>query len=110
MADEPTPATTLAEYVQAVSTEDQAHAESCTAEAAALVAHALGENNPFDVPDEIVDRCVLEVGAELYYRKRTRHGISSFDGVEGAMPLRISRDPMTAAWPLLRQFIPFGLA
>ncbi len=106
---EPTPAN-LAEYVQAVSTEDIAHAESCTAEAAVLVQHAIGQDNPFSVPDEIIARCELEVGAELYYRKRTRHGISSFDGVEGAMPLRISRDPMTAAWPLLRQFIPFGLA
>lgn len=102
-------ASTLAEYVNAVATEDVAHAASCAAEAAVLVNNAIGTDNPYVVPEEIVARCVLEVGSELYYRKSSRHGISSFDGIEGAMPLRISRDPMTAAWPLLRRFIPFGI-
>lgn len=110
MATEDAPAVDLATYVHATNVEDQAHAAACVTEANALVMRAIGTDNPYQVPDELVARCILEVGAELYYRKSSRHGISSFDGVEGAMPLRISRDPMTAAYPLLKPFIPFGLA
>lgn len=109
MADESTPGARLAQYVQAVAAEDVDHAESCSGEANTLVTNAIGEGNPYQVPEDVIARCVLEVGADLYYRKRTRHGIAAFDGIDVA-PIRIARDPMTSAWPLLRQFIPVSLA
>ena len=109
MAAEPTPGDRLAEYVQAVAAEDKTHATTCAAEATTLVANALGKDNPSNVPADVIARCELEVGADLYYRKRTRHGVAAFDGVD-VMPIRISRDPMASAWPILRQFIPMGLS
>lgn len=109
MADQDAPAHDLATYVQATTAEDQQHAQQCAEEAQLLVARAVGEGNPHKVPAEIVSRCVLEVGADLYYRKRTRHGIASFDGIDAA-PIRIARDPMSAARAILRNWIPIGMA
>lgn len=111
MTDQNAPAEVdLATYVQATAAEDQQHAAQCVNEARVLVMRMVGDANPYRVPAEVISRCVLEVGAELYYRKRTRHGVASFDGIEAPAPIRIARDPMSAARPILRDYIPIGLA
>ena len=99
--------TVLDWYVQAVG-DDTAFAVQCTAEADALVANFIGAGNPFAVPTVIVERATLEVGADLYYRRTARNGIVSFGGEDmpAPEPMRISRDPMAAAYPILRPFLP----
>ena len=76
------------------------------------------EDNALDgvtVPDAILDRATLEVSADLFYRRSAPHGIvnTAYSGGEGmsSEPIRISRDPMAAARPLLAQWVmEFGIA
>jgi hypothetical protein len=97
----------LAWYVHALG-EDAEFAATSAQEAAVLVGHFVGKDNPYKVPDEVLARATIEVGADLYYRKASRNGIVGLDGAD-AQPFRLNRDPMAAAYPLLRQFIPAGL-
>ena len=107
MPDE-TPATTLDWYVEAVG-EDKPFAAESHAVAQQMVYDFIGgEGNPFDVPAEVVARAILEVGADLYYRKASRNGVATFTGVEPQL-FRLNRDPMSAAYPLLRRYLVMGL-
>ncbi|MGJ9424732.1 hypothetical protein ACHABX_02675 [Nesterenkonia halotolerans] len=99
--------TKLAEYVQADPSGEQAYLASCTAEAQAMVSQHTGTAT---VPDPIKARAVLEVAADLYYRRKTRNGVADFADLEGAAPIRVARDPMTAAYPLLRPYVGLGFA
>ena len=98
-------------YVQAVGEDADILAATSNAEATALVMNFVGAENPFKVPTPILSRSILEVGADLYYRKSTRNGITSFGGgdMPSPEPFRINRDPMAAAYPLLRPFLVIGL-
>lgn len=104
---EPTPATTLEWYVQAV-TADAAFAKESEEVATQMVTDFIGAGNPFKVPEKVVARAVLEVGADLYYRKASRNGVVTMEGVEPQM-FRLNRDPMAAAYPLLRRYLVMGL-
>ena len=110
MAESAARSVDLAGFVHAIGAEDLALVDSSKAEATELVENFIGglPANPFNVPDTIIDRAVLEVGADLFYRQQTRNGIAGFDGATMA-PARINRDPMAAAYPLLRQYIPVSL-
>jgi hypothetical protein len=93
--------TTLAEYVNAPAA-DAAFVTECEAEAAALVDNRIGA--VATVPVAVRDKAVLEVAADLYWRRSSRNGIAGLDAVEVA-PLRINRDPMAAATPILAPFL-----
>ena len=56
-------------------------------------------------PDPVVDRAVLETGAELYHRRSARNGISQFATPDTVSPMRIARDPLVAARPLLAPYL-----
>ena len=107
MPDETTPATTLDWYVQAIG-EDAAFAAESAQVAQQMVTDFIGDGNPFGVPASVVARAVLEVGADLYYRKASRNGVATIDGVEPQL-FRLNRDPMAAAYPLLRRYLVMGL-
>lgn len=111
MADEdatpPTP-TVLEWFVEALG-EDVEFATNCNLEATALFMNFIGATNPYEVPAVIVSRCILEVGADLYYRKSSRNGIVEFgggDGMPSIEPVRLNRDPMAAAYAIVRPFLP----
>ncbi|RWZ52934.1 hypothetical protein ELQ90_03085 [Labedella phragmitis] len=100
--------TTLEWYVNAIG-EDADFAAASAATATSMVHEFIGgEDNPFKVPADVVARAVLEVGADLYYRKASRNGVVGLEGT-GPQPFRINRDPMTAAYPLLRPYLVMGL-
>jgi hypothetical protein len=109
MTDDTTPATTdLAWYVQALG-EDAAYASESEEVARQMVTDFIGgKANPYGVPEPVVARAVLEVGADIYYRKASRNGVVSLDGVDPQL-FRINRDPMVAAYPLLRRYLVMGL-
>lgn len=65
--------------------------------------------DPVMIPEEILDRAIQEVGAELFNRKSAKNGIAQFGAVDG-QPVRIARDPMVAAYPLLDRFAGGGFA
>lgn len=78
----------------------------CLTEARALVESQVGGA---PVPNDVQDRAVIEVAAELYHRRSAPNGVKSFaDGFDGASVIRVARDPLVAARPLLAPYL--GLA
>jgi hypothetical protein len=98
-------ASDLLTYVGATATQ-QDFAESCWAQAVALVGGFVGEA---EVPQDVLDRACLEVGAELFHRKSTKNAMAQFATPDGN-PIRIARDPMVAAYPLLVRYVGPGVA
>lgn len=98
-------ATDLQEYVG--TTADRIDfVTACWDEATALVDGYVG--TAF-VPATVLDRARLEVGAELFYRRGTKNGLSQV-ATPDAAPVRIARDPMVAAYPLLNRYVLGGFA
>lgn len=98
----------LAKYVQGDLASDAAYLQQCVTEGTELVTHRIADNT---VPPSVIDRATLEVAADLYYRRRSRNGISTFDGSDGMPePMRISRNPMLAAQPILAPYLGMGIA
>ncbi|GAA3022153.1 hypothetical protein [Microbacterium dextranolyticum] len=92
----------------AFASKDESFVAACWEEAIALIAQHVGS---VPVPEAIRDRAVLEVGAELYHRRRAPNGITQFatpDGNGGG--IRVARDPMIAARDMLAPFLPRGIA
>ena len=93
----------LSAFVGADSVEHADLLTNCLAEAMALVDKYVGE---VPIPTPVRDRAYIEVGADLFHRRNAPHGISNqFDIHEGGNPLRIQRDPMAPAYPILRRWV-----
>lgn len=107
MTDTTRATTELDWYVEAVG-EDKEFAADSKRTAEQMVRDLVGKGNPYKVPETVVARAVLEVGADLYYRKASRNGIVGLEGI-APQPQRINRDPLTAAYPLLRHYLVLGL-
>lgn len=98
----------LADYVKATATDE--HVDSSLTEAAALVDEKLAKGNTHRaVPDPVRDRAVIEVAADLFYRRQTRMGVSGFADND-LNPMRISRDPMKACEGILAPYLLGGFA
>lgn len=106
---------TLAERLQAyvtpgattVSGADVEFIAECLAQATELVEIACGE--ALDrVPPTVLDRAIIEAGSELYNRRSAPNGISQFAAADGSA-IRVARDPMVAARPLLQPYLPLGV-
>ena len=113
MTDPSTPdlAARIAWFVEALGDPELVEeAQSSQAEADDLVGGFVGAENPFGVPQTILNRCILEVAADLFFRRQSRNGVMPFDGGMEAQPLRIRNDPLAGIYPLLRVYIPSGLA
>lgn len=59
------------------------------------------ETQAQSLPEEIEYRAIIEVGAELYHRKNAKNAVTQFATADTIAPVRIARDPMIAARPLL---------
>lgn len=81
------------------SASDTTFAEGCLAEAVELVSLYVGDAV---VPESIRDRAVKEVGSELFHRRQAPNGIAQF-ATPDAAPLRVARDPMVGAYPILNR-------
>lgn len=88
---------TLGEYVDAPTSDDD-FVEACWAEAQLLVDQLPGADK---APREIVHRCYLEAGSELYHRRNAPNGIAQF-ATPDAAPVRVARDPLVGVYPILR--------
>ena len=86
--------------------EPGAFVEACHKRATLLVGAYVGRAK---VPTEVLDEAVLEVGSELYARRKAPGGVAQF-GQFDAAPVYTTRDPMVRTYPLLDQFVPRGLA
>lgn len=96
----------LKAYVGDDSFEYETLFEDCFNEAVVLVDKYVGLA---EVPEVILDRAYIEVGADLFNRRSAPNGIqnqqyATVDGI-GQAPMRISRDPMAAAYKLLQRWV-----
>ncbi|WP_019060973.1 hypothetical protein [Streptomyces prunicolor] len=83
---------------------DDAYIEQCWDEAEELVTHFVGTQT---VPQSIMDRAALICGAALYQTRKTPMGIAQFG--EDNSPIRLARDPMQGAYPLLKAYMVVGI-
>lgn len=101
------PMVDLANYVRANGRDAEFIAE-CEARAAQLVMDKIGDAL---VPDAVLSAAILEVGANLYQRRQSSIGTTSYGDPETlGNPMRPALDPLTPAWPLLRPYLGPGLA
>lgn len=98
----------LAAHVKA-STDRKADLEADFETAVALVDARIG--NAQGVPDTVRERAVLACGGELWTQRDARGGIvAQFGDLGQAGGMRLARDPMVAAMPLLAPFLPVVIA
>jgi len=62
------------------------------------------------VPATVLNRAKVECGSELYHRRSAPNGIAQFATLDGGSAVRVARDPMIAAYPLLAPYVGQGLA
>lgn len=96
----------LQEYVRAAD-GDLDFVTDCYDEATALVETHIGSDA--EVPEVVRDRAILEVGAELFHRRSTKNGVAQFATGDG-QPVRVARDPMVAARPILAPYVGLGIS
>ena len=94
----------LIEYVGADASQT-AFVESCVDAAVALVSQFVGSS---DVPAGVLERAILEVGSEMFHRRNAPNGVAQF-AVDGSA-IRVARDPMVGAYPLLARYVGGGFA
>ena len=94
----------LAQYVGGVPVTH--YTDECVSTAISLVLAYVGKARTL-VPDDVMERAIIEAGAELFHRKS---GVKSFgDGFDGAT-VRVARDPMVAARPLLDPYLGMAIS
>lgn len=96
----------LKAYVNAPAADDEL-VEANWDEASELIDVFVGTTT---VPATIIDRARIVVGAELYGQRAAPNGIAQFATFDGNNAIRVARDPMTGAYPLLGRYVPLGLA
>ncbi|SJM66842.1 hypothetical protein [Agrococcus casei] len=104
MAEDRTLADRLAVYVNAEATD--AFIPECAETAEVLIDGYVGSA---EVPDKVRERAILEVGSELYNRRNAPNGIAQF-ATPDAAPIRVARDPLVGAYPILRHYVGIGAA
>ena len=85
---------------------DNAFVNDCWSEATALVVAFVGTAT---VNADILQRAKIECGSELFHRRSAPNGIAQFATLDGGSAVRINRDPMTPAYPLLTPSVGLGI-
>lgn len=102
---EETPATlTLGQYVKAI--DGDLWADQCEREATLIADRRIGGRTAA-VPAEVRSRAILEVGAELYYRRDSNAGNAQMD--DGTAQPRRVRNPERIAADILDSFLGPGI-
>ena len=96
----------LKSYVGAPDSDDT-FVDACWTEAVALVTKFVGTAT---VPATVLLRSRIECGSELFHRRSAPNGIAQFANLDGSSAVRVARDPMVAAYPLLTPYVGLGVA
>lgn len=83
------------------------YVSDCLAFATELVAKAIGTAV---IPQTVIDLAVREAAAELYHRRNAPNGVKNFADMDAGQVIRIARDPMVAARPIIAPYLPLGFA
>jgi hypothetical protein len=92
--------TDLKAYVGAASNDDS-YVEDCWDSAKDLIASYVQSTK---VPPNVLKRCYLEVGSELFHRRSAPMGVSQYATYDGN-PIRVARDPLIGVYPLLNRYM-----
>lgn len=95
----------LKTYIGDEEFDNDEYIQSCWTVASILTTKAFATATG-PVPQEVLDRVALEVGAELYKRKDAPSGTSqfaTFDG--GSVPVRGPRDPLSQVRPIINAYV-----
>jgi hypothetical protein len=96
----------LQAYVGAPDSDDT-FTTACWDEAVVLVAKFVGTAT---VPATVLLRAKIECGSELFHRRSAPNGIAQFATLDGGSAVRVARDPMIAAYPILTPWVGQGIA
>ena len=86
---------------------DNTFVGDCWTQAESLVTKFVGTSV---VPADVLTRAKIECGSELYHRRSAPNGIAQFATLDGGSAVRVARDPMIGAYPLLFPYTGQGLA
>jgi hypothetical protein len=106
MAQPVPPYQQLKTYVGAPNTDDTFVAD-CWDEAVALVTKFVGTAT---VNADVLNRAYIECGSELFHRRSAPNGVAQFATLDGGSAVRVARDPMIAAYPILVPWVGQGIA
>lgn len=79
----------------------------CLSESAALVLDLVRDR---EVPDVILRRAAVEAGADLFWRRQARNGVSTFESDGALEVVRIGNDPRRSARAILEPWLGVGIA
>jgi hypothetical protein len=96
----------LKAYVGAPDSDDT-FVTDCWNEATALVTKFVGTAT---VSATVLLRAKIECGSELFHRRSAPNGIAQFATLDGGSAVRVARDPMIGAYPLLTPYVGLGVA
>ena len=92
---------TVAQLQAYVGTKEEGtFIQSCLTSADLMVKNYIGTAA---VPTTIKDQAVLITASEMFHRRSAPNGVAQFASLDGS-PVRIAKDPMNAAYPLLLPF------
>jgi len=98
---------TLADLQAYIGTDETGDfIESCLDAGNAIVGNYIGESD--NVPHDVHHIAILIVASELFHRRSAPNGIAQFASMDG-QPVRMGKDPMAAAYPLLLPFVGYGV-
>lgn len=101
-------ASALAPFVGARAVDP--YISQCAVEAVDMVMHYIGAEKD-SIPASVFHRACVEVGADLYHRRSARNGIAGFEDTDiTSAPVRINRDPLVPARPILAPYMKVGIA
>jgi len=86
---------------------DNTFVSQCWDEAHTLVDHFCGT---VVVPANVLNRAKIECGSELYHRRSAPNGVAQFATLDGGSAVRVARDPMVGAYPILMPYVGLGVA
>lgn len=100
----------LQQFVNATD-KDLAYINICESTAKELLQNELGKKYE-EVPENILFRAHLEVGADLFNRRKSRAGVVEHPGTDfgGATPVKVARDSLRSVREMLRPWLGGGFA
>jgi len=98
---------TVEEFRAYVGTSEvSSFVDDCLSAGHSLVTRYIGDTT--GVPNHVHDSAVLMCASEIFHRRQAPGGITQFADMSGSA-VRVGKDPMNAAYELLRPYVGFAV-